>query len=811
VNKAIITLELDKILEQLAGYASFSAGAELARALRPAAQPDVAQRWIAETSESRLLLTVKPGASIGGARDVRQMAARATRGVTLLPQDLLQVRQTLVAAARLKKTILGGDHEFPLLAQMARGLTECPALTQAIDRALDDQGAVLDGASPKLARLRREMRLVRDRIHEKLQRLLGSNSAQYLQEPIVSQRGGRWVVPLQSSFKGRIRGVVHDQSSSGATLWLEPLNTVDLNNDYRQALLREEEEVQRILAELSAHVADEADSIRWTVESLALLDLAFAKAGYAEATGAVAPELVPFGPGDAGSQRGAATGIGAGSRDEITVSTHPGSTLRLIQARHPLIDPATVVPIDVELDDETYIVVITGPNTGGKTVSLKTVGLLALMAQSGLHLPCDRAVLSVFETIFADIGDEQSIEQSLSTFSGHMTNVVEILGRADGRSLVVLDELGAGTDPTEGSALARAILTVLRDRGVTTFVATHYPELKLYGHGTPGVTNASVEFDLDTLAPTFRLRIGLAGRSNAFAIAARLGLDQATIDEARALISDSRDRADDLLDSIHKAMDEAEAEATAATRSRTEADDLRDELRQRLRQIDLERLRVLQDARIQAEAETRDFREELRRLRRELSAAGKPLTEIRRLRQEVERVEADAMPEPEPLPVVGGIEDERSGRPLQIGDTVWVKSLAVEGTVLSLGGAQAEVQIGRLRTRASLEELEWRPSAPAPPARDLPRSMARQAVTAKLELDMRGERVEGALGRLDGFLDSALLSNVPWVRIIHGKGTGRLRSAVREALKSHPHVQRIEDGKDGEGGWGVTVAHLVSD
>ena len=790
MDKAIKALELDKILERLAGYASFSAGVELARGLRPTDDLQLAQRWVAETTEACHLLDVKPDANVGGARDIRSMASRAVLGVTLLPQDLLDVRHTLAAAGRLKRAILRGDYEYPLLAEMARGIADCPGLVEAVDRALDDQGRVLDSASPKLGRLRRESRIVRDRVQEKLQRLLNSQSAQFLQEPLISQRGGRWVVPVQSNFKGRIRGIVHDQSTRGATLWVEPLNTVDLNNEYREIQLREQEEVQRILAELSAMVADEADSIRWTVEALAALDLAFTKAKYAGAINAVAPELVPFRPAR---------------------NLHPGSTLELSQARHPLIDPETVVPIDVKLDDETFLVIITGPNTGGKTVSLKTVGLLILMAQSGLHLPCEEATLSIFEKVFADIGDEQSIEQSLSTFSGHMVNVVEILGRSDERSLVVLDELGAGTDPTEGSALARAILSRLQAKGVTTFVATHYPELKLYGHSTPGVTNASVEFDLESLAPTFRLQIGLAGRSNAFAIAARLGLDSHILDDARSLISDSELGAEDLLESIHRAKDAAEAELETAQEARGEAVEQRDALQERLHEIDLERLRVLQDARIQAQVELEEFQEELRQLGRQLSAAGKPLAEIRKLRQEVERVAEGVVKEPEALPAVSGPDGGRPGRSVQVGDTVWVSTLKVEGEVLSLDAkaGRAEVQIGRLRTRAELDELEWRKSQrPAPEHSKSALNRGAKSASVSIELDLRGERVEEALQRLDGFLDSAVLGNAPWVRIIHGKGTGRLRTAVRQALKEHAQVQRFADGEDGEGGWGVTVAHF---
>jgi DNA mismatch repair protein MutS2 len=357
--------------------------------------------------------------------------------------------------------------------------------------------------------------------------------------------------------------------------------------------------------------------------------------------------------------------------------------------------------------------------------------------------------------------------------------------------------------------LARAIMSTLREKGVTTFVATHYPELKLYGHNTPGVTNASVEFDLETLAPTFRLRIGLAGRSNAFAIASRLGLDPEIIEEARAMISDSELRAEDLLESIHRAKNAAEAELEAAQEVRVEAEGQRDALQDRLRQIDLERLRVLQEARIQAQAELDVFRDEMRQLRRELSAAGKPLIEIRRLRQEVERVAQEVADEPEPLPAAGELEGGRAHPTIQVGDTVWIASLRVEGEVLDLNGEQAEVQIGRLRTRADLAELEWRQSKPPERLeRELPQAATRTRATAGIELDLRGERVEAALQRLDSFLDDALLGNVPWVRIIHGKGTGRLRTAVQGALKAHSAVRRYEDGKDGEGGWGVTVAHL---
>jgi DNA mismatch repair protein MutS2 len=788
MEKAIRTLEFVKILERLAAHTLFSGGAALALQLRPAADVDEVNRMVEETSEARDLLSVRPETGVGGARDVRPAAARAARGAVLLPHELLDVRHTMAAAGRLRKKILQGEKQYRWLSSMAQGILECPDLIAAVDNALDDQGAVLDSASPKLARLRREIRIVRDRIQEKLQRLVSSQASQYLQEPIISQRAGRWVVPLQSNFKGRIRGLVHDQSASGATLWIEPLSTVEHNNEHRRLIMAEEEEVQRVLAELSAIVGDSDDRIQSTVESLAALDLAFAKAKYAFSLDAVQPSVIPF---------RSANGL------------HPGSTIQVFGARHPLLDPKRAVPIDVELDDQTYVVVITGPNTGGKTVSLKTVGLMVLMAQSGLHVPCAEATLSCFQAVYADIGDEQSIEQNLSTFSGHLVNVIEILKRADDRSLVVLDELGAGTDPSEGSALARSILTYLRDKGATTFVATHYPELKLYGHATAGVTNASVEFDVETLAPTFRLRIGLAGRSNAFEIAARLGLEPDIVRAARSLLSDTETRTEDLLGSIYQARDQAEAALVTARQVRLDADKERDALKRRLQEIDLERLRVLQDARIETQAEVAQFRDELRDLRQRLSAAGQPLTEIRRLEQQARELEQAAAPQLAPARVapdsVGGADRRR----LRVADTVWVTTLRVEGEILTLDGDQAEVQIGRLRTRAALDELEWRKSKTvSTPERELPLSSGSLGANARVELDVRGERVETALQRLEHFLDDAVLGNVPWVRIIHGKGTGALRTAVRQALKEHGQVNHFDDGKDGEGGWGVTVAYL---
>ena len=408
---------------------------------------------------------------------------------------------------------------WPTLPEL---IEECPGIVSAISRTIDERGEVLDSASPKLAKIRQEQQVVYSRIQDKLQRLLNSSMSQYLQEPIITMRSGRYVIPLRADAKGRVKGIVHDHSGSGATLWVEPMNTVELNNEYRELHLREQDEITRILRELSALIGEQAESIKRVVERMAEIDLIFARADYASAVDAVEPQFETW-----RSFPGAKTAEACQRTRQVDCRRrpilHPGSTIWIKGARHPLLDPGEVVPTDLTLGDDVFTVLITGPNTGGKTVSLKTLGLIVLMAQSGLHVPAVEARLTVFDDVFADIGDEQSIEQSLSTFSAHMTNIVRILLSVDDRSLVLLDELGSGTDPAEGAALAQAIVSYLRDKGATTFVATHYPELKVYASQMPGATNASLLFDLETLSPTYEMTIGLPGRSNAFAIARRLG------------------------------------------------------------------------------------------------------------------------------------------------------------------------------------------------------------------------------------------------------------------------------------------------
>jgi DNA mismatch repair protein MutS2 len=786
--KHLVTLEFPKILDRLASFASFSAGEEKARSLAPTAGLREVRRRLATTSEARTLLEVKPETTLGGAHDVRPQVAAAQRSAVLPPRELLDVRDTLVAARSLHRVLIRLESQFPRLADIAAGIQLCPEVVEEINGCLDDRGNVRDDASPELARIRREARIAHGRLQDKLQNIIGSpGNAEFLQEPIITQREGRYVIPLKADFKGRIRGVVHDVSASGATVFVEPLSVVDLNNAWRELQLAEEQEINRILAGLSNLVAGSAVEIEWTVEALADLDLAFAKAQYADAIGATEPELVPHAPGE--KQDG-------------------GPTIRYVGARHPLLDPESVVPIDVELKEGTHVLVITGPNTGGKTVSLKTVGLLTMMAQAGLHLPVEPgSAFSPFQAVYADIGDEQSIEQSLSTFSSHLINILSFLDQADQRSLVLLDELGAGTDPAEGAALAHALLEHFRLRGATTFVATHYPELKSYAQLTPRVCNACVEFDPETLSPTFKLTIGLPGRSNAFAIAQRLGLPREIADAARQLVSADDMQTEGMLADIHRLrVQEAQARDTAEE-ARSEAERLSRELRGRLEAIEEERQDILEQTREQAQAELEALRTDARALRHRLQSAAAPLETVTEVEEAVEALEAE-LPEPDvlELPPVPDV----SPHPIRPGDAVWVRPLNAKGQVIEIDEKEAEVQVGPARTRVKRTDLDLLAATTletAATATPSPRIIS--AASPGERLDLRGCTIEEALERVDRHLDAAFRAGLPWVRIVHGKGTGALRRAVRNFLVDHPLVSTYEGGGPQEGGEGVTVAKLA--
>jgi len=792
-KKALETLEYPKIIHRLENYADFSASAGLARQLEPTPDFEEVRRRQTATREARYTLSLDVDVSFRNAVDIRPQIGLARRDGILEPGDFLAIKNTLIVARSVRRVLENLAAETPLLSARAEDLPVGLGLIDLISKTISDRGDVLDSASEKLSQIRSEMKITYERMMARMQRFIADpGTAKMLQEPLITQRNGRHVLPLRAEFKGRIKAVIHDQSASGATLFIEPLAVVEWNNRYRELELAERDEVRRILAELSHQVSQHSNALNTMVTAMAELDLAFMRARYAEDIDAIEPVLVPF-------------------RD--VTDQHPGSTLRLYKARHPLLDPTTVVPIDVDLDDETYALVITGPNTGGKTVTLKTIGLLVLMAQAGLQIPAGSgSTLTVYRDVFADIGDEQSIEQSLSTFSGHVTNIVSILKKADPHCLVLLDELGAGTDPQEGSALARAVLTHLLDRGITSMVATHYPELKAYAHTTPGVLNASVEFDLKTLQPTYHLTIGLPGRSNALAIAERLGMPTEIITAARAEIDPTDLRAEDLLDEIHRQRDLARQAREEAQTAQQEAEDIRKELADRLDRIEDERYALLEETRQEAENQLMDLHEEWETLRRQLARARQPLDAVDEVAETLEVLE-----EKTAQPIVRKAPKKpvrKPAGPLRLGEKVHLRSIDQDGVVTGMGEDEVEVQIGMLRVRARRSDLIRRGEPEQEPAVQ-PRESKKGKITLPpaqespgVELDLRGQLVDEGLEALDRYLEKAYLAGLPYVRIIHGKGTGRLRTSVRDALGKSPYVNKFEGGGMTEGGEGVTVAYL---
>jgi DNA mismatch repair protein MutS2 len=816
--RTLRVLEFDKVRAALADHTSFSLGRQRALSLLPTDDIRQATVWQAETREARRLLDEKSDLHLGGVHDLRPFVEQATIGSPLLPADLLSVKSTLVRARVLNRTLGRLSEAYPNIADVAQRLAVPGDLVDEITRCIDERGEVLDSASDALMRIRRELREAHARLMDRLQRIIGtSTNAQFLQEAIITQRQGRYVIPLRAEFKGRIPGLVHDQSGSGATLFIEPLAVVDLNNQWREAQLQEQEEIHRILVALTGLVAASGGMIVRTVDALGDLDLIFARARYGHAIRGVEPELVPFQvakPAGRVSRRKAAEEA-ARAESEGPKVEHPGSTLAFVRARHPLLNPETVVPIDIYIEDDYFIIVITGPNTGGKTVSLKTAGLLTLMSQAGMSIPADEgSKVCVFEQVFADIGDEQSIEQSLSTFSSHMTHIVDILARADNRSLVLLDELGAGTDPEEGAALAQSILKTMLGRGITTLATTHYSELKVFAHTTAFVANASVEFDIETLSPTYHLSIGLPGRSNAFAIARRLGLSADVVGQAEALVSPQSLEAEAMLAEIKRAREAAlKAEQDAKARERR-AEALAADLSYRLAKAEEARREVLAEVRRQAEAELEQLRDELEQLRgqmagvpRERGKAGRSVHE--QWLSEAQDVLAERAERVKAPPAMEALQPVIIDGPLQLGDRVWVPSLQASGEVVGLTDSEVDVKVGGFRVKLGVGRVELQQRG-AQPAIQLRSSGSQpRPPSPGMELDLRGMTVDDMLIELDRYLDQAYLSGLPFVRIIHGKGTGALRQAVREELRGHPLVSSFKAGENNEGGEGVTVVKLA--
>jgi DNA mismatch repair protein MutS2 len=788
-QKSLVTLEYPKIIERLTREAAFSASKALAQQLTPSDDPREVRRRLALTTEARRLMEQRPDVGVRGARDVRPHVHAAERGAMLAPAELIEVLVTLRASAHLGKIITRLDGSYPLLKALAEDLPARPGLEGRIAESISEDGEVLDSASPELRRLRAEIRGAQQRLQERLNNLVNEFRAA-LQEPIITMRSDRYVLPVRAEARGQVRGIVHDQSGSGATVFIEPLVVVEMNNRLRELHLAERQEIERILLELSGEVGREGPYVILAVELLAEIDLQLAKARYAGLINAAEPRI---------SERGA---------------------LRFEQARHPLLT-GKVVPIDFTIGDDFSMVVITGPNTGGKTVALKTVGLLCLMAQAGMHIPAhDGSTAPIYSDVFADIGDEQSIEQSLSTFSSHLSRIVEILRQAQPGTLVLLDELGAGTDPSEGSALARAILAYLLEKGVTTIATTHYSELKAFAHEQAGVANASVEFDVETLSPTYHLRIGLPGRSNALAIATRLGLPEGIIGQAREFLGSAGVEMESLLEGLEADRRAAADERYHLSMERAEAEYQRRELERRRAEMEEERVRILNDARARARREVDGIQAELARMRAEMPRQRVTPEKLSDLRARARALDERAAPLPQPVrppeePEAAEPAEEVLAGPLQVGDTVRVRTMNSRGELLTLPDArgEVEVQLGPLKMRVRAREVERlsRRQARAESEGGVITLPALQPVaTPDLQLDLRGQRVEEVLPQVDRYLNDAYLAGMPFVRILHGKGTGALRQAIREQLAHHALVRSYAPAEAKDGGEGITVVTLQS-
>lgn len=787
-ERALRTLEFAKIKLLLAAQASCSLGRELCEALEPSTAYLEVRRRQDETSEARRLYTGGKSVPLGGIHDLRGQIVRAVKGGMLEPHDLLDVADTAASGRRLKRFLQENAADAPLLAALSNMIGSFPTLEAEIRRAITDQGEVSDAASPELHQVRRGQRVIQGRIKDRMDSYVRGPGSKYLQEPIITIRDDRYVVPVKIEHRSQVPGIVHDQSGSGSTLFIEPMAVVEMNNELKELALKERAEIARILTRLTQLLAADAQSMSHSLEAFAQIDFACSKGKLSMDLDCVAPEL------------------------ERT------PMLEIRKGRHPLLK-GDVVPVGVHLGTSFDTLVITGPNTGGKTVTLKTMGLFVVMTQCGLHLPAGWGTrMGIFDQVFVDVGDEQSIEQSLSTFSSHMTNIIRIIDEIDGKALVLVDELGAGTDPTEGAALAMSVLEHLHARGARTVATTHYSELKTFAFTRPRVENAAVEFDVETLRPTYHLLIGVPGSSNAFEISRRLGLSPVIVDRARQFLTKEKERVEDLIAGIHETRAALEKERTEASRLRAEAQQQKAEFDARFGGAKQKAEEVLEKARAQATAVLAQARREAEAVIDELKAAAKKDREAERsqaiqsargrLSNARQAVEGNREPKV-----------RRQGDPpkgLKPGNAVDVLSLDQKGYVLSEPDASGNVlvQVGILKVTVPLLELARAEEASeqakrAPGARNLARSASlAKARDIPTEVDLRGLMVDEALDKVDKYLDDAALAGAPSVRIIHGKGTGALRKAVTDHLKSHRHVVSYRLGGLGEGGDGVTVAKL---
>ncbi|UOQ86236.1 endonuclease MutS2 [Gracilibacillus salinarum] len=781
MNKRILRiLEFHKLLEQLSELAASSLGKEKVRKLHPATELDQVVRWQDETDEAYHVIRLKGHVPLGGIVDIKPSVKRAVIGGILSTNECLDVASTIYGGKQLKHFI---DHledvDIPILQELSEQIVPLNELEREIKSCIDEHGHMMDGASDKLRGLRSKIRTNENKVRDRLDNFT-KTKAKMLSDAIITIRNDRYVLPVKQEYRSAIGGIVHDQSASGQTLFMEPQSVVEINNELQAARVEEKREIERILKDLSIRIAEDESFLMTNVEALAAIDFIVARAKLSHQMKASRPTMNDQG------------------------------VIKMKQARHPLLDASEVVANDVALGEDYTAIVITGPNTGGKTVTLKMVGICTLMAQSGLQVPAqDGCEMAVFSDVFADIGDEQSIEQSLSTFSSHMTNIVDILAQFDRRSLILFDELGAGTDPQEGAALAMSILDHVIERKANVIATTHYPELKAYGYNREGVINASVEFDVQTLKPTYRLLIGVPGRSNAFEISKRLGLSEGVIEEAKGHIGTDSKSVENMIASLEDSRRKAETDYDDAHELLEEAVQLKQELEKKWQQFEQERESLYKKAEEKAEKAVTKAREEaefivseIRNMQSAAEIKEHEWIEARKLLDEAQPELTKKQKKQEP------VFDEAKAKTLQPGDEVRLLSLDQKGSIIEQTGKnEFQVQVGIMKMKAKRKDLLF--IKRDEPVMEKPLATVRGSqYHVKPELDLRGERYEDALNQLEKYIDDALLAGYSKVSIIHGKGTGALRKGVQTFARKHSKIANSRDGDMGEGGLGVTVLEL---
>ncbi|MGY6212551.1 endonuclease MutS2 [Cytobacillus firmus] len=782
-ERVLKILEFNKVKEQLLEHVSSSLGRKKALNILPSTDYEEVIRRQEETDEAVTVLRIKGNVPLGGIFDIRPHVKRAVIGGMLSPQELNQISSTIHASRQMKRFIeefAEEESSLPILLGYTYKIIVLADLETSIRNAVDDNGEVLDSASETLRSLRNQLRTKESRVRERLESMIRSSSAQkMLSDAIITIRNDRFVIPVKQEYRGHYGGIIHDQSSSGQTLFIEPASIVQLNNELQGIRVKEQQEIERILIALSGQTAENSSELETIVDVLGEVDFTFAKARYSKRIKASKPKINNQGK------------------------------ISLFKARHPLIPIDEVVANDIKLGDDYSTIVITGPNTGGKTVTLKTVGLCTLMAQAGLQIPAlDGSETAVFGNVYADIGDEQSIEQSLSTFSSHMVNIVDILNQVDFNSLVLFDELGAGTDPQEGAALAISILDEVYKRGARVIATTHYPELKAYGYNREGVINASVEFDIETLSPTYKLLIGVPGRSNAFEISKRLGLNDQVIETARSYIGTDTNQVENMIASLEESRRQAEADMEEANDFLKSAEKLHKDLQKQMAEFYEQKDAMHEKAAEKAgdivekaKAEAEEIIRDLRKMRMEKHAEVKEHELI-----EAKKRLSDAAPQMSTAK--NKLKPKNTKHVFEAGDEVKVLSFGQKGHLLEkVSENEWQVQIGILKMKVAEKDLEYIKS-PKPVETKPVATVKGRDFHVSLELDLRGERYENALLRVEKYLDDALLAGYPRVSIIHGKGTGALRQGVQEYLRNHRSVKKIRFGEAGEGGTGVTIVEF---